>query len=69
MSKKNMRLKGQLRMYMQWPLIMTVLLIAMNVWMYMIDKRAGLMMSVFIVIYLVIAGLLYLRRRSTFCAC
>lgn len=59
MSKKNMRLKGQLRMYMQWPLIMTVLLIAMNVWMYMIDKRAGLMMSVFIVIYLVIAGLLY----------
>ena len=64
MSKKNMRLKGQLRMYMQWPLIMTVLLIAMNVWMYMIDKRAGLMMSVFIVIYLVIAGLLYFYNRS-----
>ena len=42
MSKKNMRLKGQLRMYMQWPLIMTVLLIAMNVWMYMIDKWQAL---------------------------
>ena len=64
MSKKNMRLKGQLRMYMQWPLIMTVLLLAMNVWMYMIDKRAGLMMSVFIVIYVVIVGLLYFYNRS-----
>ncbi len=64
MKKKNMRLKGQLRMYMQWPLIMTVLLIAMNIWMYMIDKKAGLMMTVFVIIYLVIAGLLYFYNRS-----
>ena len=35
MKNKNMRLKGQLRMYMQWPLIMTILLLAMNIWMYM----------------------------------
>ena len=59
-----MRLKGQLRMYMHWPLIMTVLLIAMNIWMYMIDKRAGLIMSVFIIIYLGIAGSLYFYNRS-----
>ena len=39
MKKRKMRLKGQLRMYMHWPLIMTVLLIAMNIWMYMIDKE------------------------------
>lgn len=51
-------------MYMQWPLIMTVLLIAMNVWMYMIDKKAGIMMSVFVVVYLVIVGLLYFYNRS-----
>lgn len=59
-----MRLKGQLRMYMQWPLIMTVLLLAMNIWMYMIDRKAGGMMSVFVVIYLVIAGILYFYNRS-----
>lgn len=64
MGKKNMRLKGQLRMYMQWPLIMTVLLIAMNIWMYMIDRKAGVMMSVFVVVYLVIVGLLYFYNRS-----
>ena len=64
MGKRNMRLKGQLRMYMQWPLIMTVLLLAMNIWMYMIDRKAGGMMSVFVVIYLVIAGILYFYNRS-----
>ena len=51
-------------MYMQWPLIMTVLLLAMNIWMYMIDRKAGAMMSVFVVIYLVIAGILYFYNRS-----
>ncbi len=64
MKKRNMRLKGQLRMYMQWPLIMTVLLAAMNIWMYMVDKKAGLMMSVFVVVYLVIVGMLYFYNRS-----
>lgn len=64
MSKKNMRLKGQLRMYMQWPIIMTVLLFAMNIWMYQIDKKAGIMMFVFIIIYVVIVGLLYFYNRS-----
>ena len=39
MKNKNMRLKGQLRMYMQWPLIMTILLLAMNIWMYMTDQK------------------------------
>ena len=37
MKKDKMRLKGQLGMYMKWPLIMTLLLFAMNIWMYMID--------------------------------
>ena len=65
MKKRKMRLKGQLRMYMHWPLIMTVLLIAMNIWMYMIDKRAGLIMTRYLrVIYLGIAGSLYFYNRS-----
>ena len=63
-KKKGMRLKGQLRMYMNWPLIMTILLAAMNLWLYMIDKKAGFMMSVFILIYLGIAGGLYFYNRS-----
>ena len=65
MKKKNrMRLKGQLKMYMNWPLIMTVLLAAMDIWVYMIDRKAGLIMTVFILIYLAIAGALYFYNRS-----
>ena len=64
MKNKNMRLKGQLRMYMQWPLIMTILLLAMNIWMYMTDQKAGLTMTIFVIIYAIIVGLLYFYNRS-----
>lgn len=64
MKNKNMRLKGPLRMYMQWPLIMTILLLAMNIWMYMTDQKAGLTMTVFVIIYAMIVGLLYFYNRS-----
>lgn len=59
-----MQLKGQLRMYMRWPLIMTLLLIGMDVWMYMVDKKAGFLMSVIIIIYVGIAFSLYFYNRS-----
>lgn len=65
MKKKNkMRLKGQLRMYMHWPLIMTFLLIAMDIWIFVTDTKAGFLMLVFIVIYFLIAGSLYFYNRS-----
>ncbi|MCI8723260.1 MAG: DHH family phosphoesterase [Ruminococcus sp.] len=64
MKKKDVRLKGQLKMYMRWPIIMTVLLIAMNIWMYKIDRQAAGMMSVFVIIYAVIVGILYFHNRS-----
>ena len=49
---------------MQWPLIMTILLLAMNIWMYMTDQKAGLTMTVFVIIYAMIVGLLYFYNRS-----
>ena len=64
MKRNKMQLKGQLRMYMRWPLIMTLLLIGMDVWMYMVDKKAGLLMSVIIIIYVGIAFSLYFYNRS-----
>ncbi|HJA12472.1 MAG TPA: DHH family phosphoesterase [Candidatus Mediterraneibacter merdipullorum] len=65
MKKKNrMRLKGQLRMYMSWPLIMALLLAAVDIWVYIIDKKAGFIMTIFILIYLGIAGGLYFYNRS-----
>ena len=51
-------------MYMQWPLIMTILLVAMNIWTYVVDKKAGFIMSVFVLVYFVIAGAMYFYNRS-----
>lgn len=64
MKDKNIRLKGQLKVYMYWPVIMTVLLIAMNLWMYWMNRKAGIVMSVFVIIYAVIVGGLYFYNRS-----
>lgn len=64
MKKKDVRLKGRLKMYMQWPVIMTVLLLAMNIWIYKIDRKAGGVMSVFVIIYVVIVGILYFYNQS-----
>lgn len=62
--KQNVKLKGQLKLYMQWPAIMTLLLIAMNIWIYMVDKRAGGLMSVFIAVYAVIVAILYFYNKT-----
>lgn len=64
MKKKDVRLKGQLKMYMRWPMIMSILLIAMNIWMYKVDRKAAGIMSVFVIIYIVVAGILYFYNRS-----
>lgn len=62
--KNNIHLKGQLKLYMQWPAIMAILLIAMNVWMFSIDRNAGFVMCIFVLIYIVSAGLLYFHNKS-----
>ena len=56
MKERDVRLKGQLKIYMYWPIIMTVVLIAMNLWMYKVDRKAGVVMSVFVIIYAVMVG-------------
>lgn len=59
-----MELKGQLKLYMRWPAIMSILLIGMNVWMYYINFSAGALMSIFIAIYLIVVAILYFHNRE-----
>lgn len=63
-DKRDIQLKGQLKLYMQWPAIMSVLLLAMNVWIYKIDHRAGFIMLIFVLIYMLIVGALYFFKRA-----
>ena len=60
---KKYKLKGQLKAYLQWPIFLLVLLIAMNVWLYVIDLRVGILMSVFVGIYLIVVLFLYFYNK------
>lgn len=62
---KKIKLKGQLKVYMRWPMLLTILLMTMNVWIYIIDVNAGVLMSIFIVIYALIVLLLYIQNKPT----
>ncbi len=63
-ENQKVRLKGQLRLYMQWPAVMTVLLLAMNLWIYQVNRRAGGLMFIFVAAYIVIVAVLYLYSKS-----
>ena len=62
--KQNVKLKGQLRLYIQWPAIMTLLLIAMDIWIFKTDRRAGVIMAAFVSVYAVIVFILYFYNKS-----
>ncbi len=61
--KKKLKLKGQLRIYLKWPLYLTLLLAAATVGVYMVSRKAGALMAVFMLVYIVIAGVLYVYNR------
>lgn len=52
--KREIHFKGQLKIYMYWPIMMTALIILMNIPMYYVNKKAGICVSVFAVLYLII---------------
>lgn len=62
--RDNGRLKGQLKLYMQWPLIMIILLVAINIWVFRYQEKAGIIMAIFVLVYIVAVLLLYFQSKS-----
>ena len=62
--KEKVKMKGQLKVYLQWPLVLSLILIAANLAIGAIDTKAGIVMAVFTIMYLAAAGYLYVRKRS-----
>ena len=60
----NNKIKGTLRSYLRWPLLLAVLLIIMNIQIYFVNLKAGIIMSIYVVVYLIIAVLLFYFKRS-----
>lgn len=63
MKKKNIKLKGKLRIYLYMPLLLTILLIILNIFIYAENKSVGAMFSTFVVLYFLIMFFVYIHNK------
>ena len=63
MKKTNIKLKGKLRRYLNWPLYLTIVLILMDIAMYAQNIQMGAEFSGFIVLYVIIVLISNRRNR------
>jgi c-di-AMP phosphodiesterase-like protein len=60
---QDIKLKGKLRNYTIVPLLLTLLWVAMDVWLYVLDIRAGIVGTVFAVVYFVVVVIVYRHNQ------
>lgn len=63
MNKNRIKLQGQLKKYMSWPVILTSLLVVMNIAVYFASRKAGAIVTMFVAIYIAVVALLYYHNR------
>ena len=61
--KEKRKVRGELRIYLQWPLLLSVLVVAMNLIVGILNAVAGLVMFAFTLVYVGIALWLYFYRK------
>ena len=59
MNKNRIKLQGQLKKYMSWPIILTSLLVVMNIAVYFASRKAGAIVTMFVAIYIAVVALFY----------
>ena len=62
-GKKN-KPNGILRVYLLWPLIFTIILLCMNLSIYVINRKAGLVMTLYVGLYFLLSMAIYISRRN-----
>ena len=61
---ESIKLSGHLKSYFKWPILLSILLIAMNVAVYFVDIKAGALVSAFVFVYIGIVIFLYYHKRT-----
>lgn len=61
--KEKGKMRGTFRVYLQWPLMLSVLMILLTAVVGAISLKAGVIVSIFTIIYIAIALWLYFSRR------
>lgn len=62
--KQKLKIKGRLRTYLQATLILGMILAAVNAAIYFIDIRAGLVLTAFLAVYLLVTCILRYQNKS-----
>lgn len=65
--RQDIKLKGKLKGYTQTPLQLTLLFAAMDVWMYVLNVKAGILGTIFVAIYF-LSCCLSIGEISRFCS-
>jgi len=60
----SVKISGNLKKYLRWPIFLSVLLLAMNATVYFVNLRAGTIVSIFVLIYMAIVVFLYFHNRA-----
>jgi len=63
-NKNKVRIKGVLRTYLNCSIYLGILLAIVNLVIYLVDYRAGLILSCFVLLYFGVTLYLYLRNKS-----
>lgn len=66
--KEKRKVTGRLGVYLQWPLLLSALVITMNATAALIDPTAGLALCGFTIVYLIAAIFLYIYKKRSIMA-
>ena len=60
----KIKIKGHLKFYMQWPVILSILLIVMDAWVFSVSVKAGTLVSIFLAAYILVVVFLYFHSKT-----
>lgn len=62
--KRKLQLKGALRTYLYWPIILGVFFFMLNIEIFLTNRKAGVIGGIFWIVYILISCLVYFRGRK-----
>ncbi len=63
--KNDIQVKGRLRLYLQWPLITVGVFLVVNVWVYLLNRKAGIAMGLCVALYTVAVLIMYMYNKAS----
>ena len=63
MKKNKIKYKGRLKSYFQWPAMILAVMVLVNILIYLISFRAGIVVSLFVLFQLILTFYLMFRSR------